>query len=434
VDYLNYKALHVYSATSLTGTVTPPASKSFSARAVLASSLANGRSEIDNVSTGHNVHAMIDSCRTLGADIEFIGDGRLVVTGTGHLKDGVTVNPGNSGVVLRLLMGATAVLRRTTFITPFTASLGRRSNSEMIDSLRALGVDVTESPDGRLPITLDGKDVHGGQVTVSSRRSSQFLSGLLFLGGLLDEPLTVTVPDELKAPAPVQITLDVLRATGVSVDAADDYRSFTVPADAHFAPAKHFTGPDPASTAALLALASAVDSTVEISHNGLAELDGVLEYLRGAGVEIEAGEQSVRVHGGGTLLPRDFDGAQAPDAVLPLAALAAHANGTSRFYNIEHIRYKECDRITDFRLELERAGIFTEEKRDELIVHGSEDGVQGGVRVDSHHDHAVVMAMSLIALRSQAGLTITDPQYVAQTYPRFFEQLQSIGGNVTPVT
>ncbi|MCD7445714.1 3-phosphoshikimate 1-carboxyvinyltransferase [Streptomyces lincolnensis] len=431
MSFIQHKALHVHPAGSLKGTVNPPASKSYSARAVLAAALAPGRSEIENIATSQNVRAMIDSCRALGAGIDYPAPDRLVVTGSGRQRDGVTVNPGNSGVVLRLLLGATAVLRRTTFMTPFSASLGRRSNSEMVDALRALGVEVTTEAEGRLPITLDGTRVHGGDVSVDSRRSSQFLSGLLFLGGLLDEPLTVRVPDELKASAPVHTTLDVLRRTGVEVTHADDFMSFHVPAGSRFEPARHSVGSDPASTAALLALASAVDSTVDIDHLGLEELDGVLEYLDDMGVSVDVGERGVRVRGGGDLRAVDFDGSKAPDAVLPLAALAAHADGTSRFHTIEHIRYKECDRISDFRRELERAGVRAEEKRDELIVHGSPEGVRGGVAVDSHYDHAVVMAMSLIGLRSREGLSVRDPQYVAQTFPDFFERLQRLGGHVT---
>ncbi|OEU88204.1 hypothetical protein DB35_17615 [Streptomyces abyssalis] len=432
MSFLRNKTLHIHPAQNLKGTIRPPASKSYSARAVLAAALAPGRSRIDNVAPSHNVRAMIDACAGLGAEIESDEPGRLVLSGTRRWRDGVTVDPGNSGIVLRLLMGATAVRRRTTFVTPYAQSLGRRGNSEMVDALRTLGVCVTTADDeGRLPVTLDGSDIHGGDVAVNSRRSSQFLSGLLYLGGLLDEPLTVTVPDELKAPAPVLTTLSVLRDAGIQVETSHDLTRYAVTRGTGFQPGHHQVGSDPASTAALLALAAAVDSDVDVEHNGLEELDGVLDHLRRAGVALDAGTSTIHVRGGGVITPVDFDGAKAPDAVLPLAALAAHADGTSRFHNIEHIRYKECDRISDFRQELLNAGIESEERHDELIVHGSPEGVPGNVTVDSHYDHAVVMAMSLVALRSRSGLTINEPQYVAQTYPGFFEHLQRIGGTVT---
>ncbi|MFC8125679.1 3-phosphoshikimate 1-carboxyvinyltransferase [Streptomyces sp. NPDC057302] len=431
-DFLQYKEVHVHPVGKLGGTLTPPASKSYSARAVLAATLAPGTSRIDNLADSLNVRAMMDCCEALGARIRRTDTGAFDVTGPDRLRDGTTLSPGNSGIVLRLLLGATAHLRRTTFMTPYVESLGRRSNQEMVDALRTLGVRCTLDGDhGRLPITLDGSGVHGGTVAVSGRRSSQFLSGLLYLGALLDAPLEVRVDDELKARPMVRTTLRVLRSAGIRIDTDEELMHYRIPADTGYHPAQYVVGSDPASTAALLAVAAAVDSSVEIRHNGLEELGGVLEYLAQIGVPVTAHESSLKVHGGGDLGPCDFDGSKAPDAVLPLAALAAHADGTSRFYNIEHLRYKECDRISDFRRELQRAGISAEEERDTLIVHGSRAGSPGDAVVDSHYDHAVVMAMSVIALRSRSGMTISDPQYVAQTYPGFFDDLQRVGGTVT---
>jgi 3-phosphoshikimate 1-carboxyvinyltransferase len=432
MDFLQYKQLRIAPADELRGSVTPPASKSSSTRAILAATLAPGDSHIDNVATSMNVRAMMKCCESLGATITDNASGGVLVTGTTRRNDGIVLCPGNSGIVLRLLMGATATLRQVTFLTPYLDSLGQRSNSEMVDALRQLGVVcATTGPDDRLPITLDGTAVHGGEVVISGRRSSQFLSGLLYLGGLLDEPLSVTVIDELKARPMVRTTVDTLRAAGVDVTASDDLMSFRMEPGSHFRPARYGVGSDPASTAALLAVAACVESRVELDRCRLEELGGVLDYLRAIGVAVDAAGSTLTVRGGNDLKALDFDGSTAPDAVLPLAALAAHADGTSRFYNIEHLRFKECDRITDFRRELERAGVAAEERRDELIIHGSPEGAPGGVTVDSHYDHGVILAMTVIALRSRSGLTIKDSQYVAQTYPRFFEDLVRLGGTVT---
>ncbi len=432
MNLLQYKRLHVHPASELSGAVAPPASKSSSARAVLAASLAPGTSTVESVATSNNVRAMMECCTALGAQLSIDDAGTLTVTGTAAMRDGQTLCPGNSGIVLRLLMGAAAMRRPVTFVTPYLDSLGRRANSEMVSALRQLGASVTANgDDGRLPITIDGSGIHGGAVSVSGRRSSQFLSGLLYLGGVLGEPLEITVVDELKAKPMVRTTLDVLRTAGVDVQASDDLMHFALDGRSTFAPARFSVGTDPASTAALLALAASVESSVDLGPQRLEELGGVLEYLREMGATIDDDGPSLTVAGGGELKPLDFDGSKAPDAVLPLAALAAHADGTSRFYNIEHLRYKECDRISDFRRELGRAGVRADEKRDELIVHGSPEGVQGGVVVDSHYDHGVVLAMSLVALRSRSGLTIKDPQYVAQTYPGFFDDLRRIGATVT---
>ena len=71
---------------------------------------------------------------------------------------------------------------------------------------------------------------------------------------------------------------------------------------------------------------------------------------------------------------------------------AVFAEGTSRFYNVENLRYKECDRITDYLNELRKAGANVEERQAEIIVHGRPEGVEGGVEINAHYDHRVIMA------------------------------------------
>jgi len=267
-----------------------------------------------------------------------------------------------------------------------------------------------------------------------SNRSSQFLSGLLYLGGLLTEPLTVVVPGEITAKAMVGTTLGVLREAGVVVEVSADWHRFRTMGRQQFCPANYHVGSDPASTAALLAVTGIVESDVVLEGFKEEELGNgaVIHHLREIGVSIEEVPSGLRVRGGGTFRAQDFDGSKAPDAVLSLAALATFAEGTSRFFNIEHLRYKECDRISDFRRELVKIGVRAEERRDELIIHGTPAGIYGNEVVDSHFDHGVIMAMSAIALRSRAGLIINDPWHVGQTYPEFFGDLRSIGAEIRP--
>jgi len=138
----------------------------------------------------------------------------------------------------------------------------------------------------------------------------------------------------------------------------------------------------------------------------------------------------VRVQGNGRLKAGEFDGDAFTDGVLAMVAAAVFAEGTSRFYNVENLRYKECDRITDFLTELRKAGADVEERRDEIIVHGKPEGVAGGAVIDSHFDHRVIMALSIVGLRAKEPIVIRDAHHVAKSYPNFFEHLTSLGGRV----
>ena len=139
---------------------------------------------------------------------------------------------------------------------------------------------------------------------------------------------------------------------------------------------------------------------------------------------------NVHVQSQGKLKAVEFDGDAATDAVLAMVAAAVFAEGTSRFYNVENLRYKECDRITDYVTELRKAGADVEERQAEIIVHGRPEGVEGGVEINAHYDHRVIMALTVVGLRSKQPIRIKDAHHVAKSYPIYFDHLQALGAQV----
>ena len=114
------------------------------------------------------------------------------------------------------------------------------------------------------------------------------------------------------------------------------------------------------------------------------------------------------------------------DCIPVLVAAACFAEGESVFYNIEGLHYKESDRIDDLCAELRRAGCAVSPRQDAIIVQGQPQGVEGGVTVDGHSDHRLLMALAIVALRSRRGLTLTGVEHIAKSYPRFFTDLQNL--------
>ena len=70
---------------TLKGIVTIPADKSVSHRAVIFSSLAQGKSIIKNFSDGADPHSSLEICKQLGADIN-IDSSTITIVSDGKLK------------------------------------------------------------------------------------------------------------------------------------------------------------------------------------------------------------------------------------------------------------------------------------------------------------------------------------------------------------
>ncbi|WP_411343109.1 3-phosphoshikimate 1-carboxyvinyltransferase [Paenibacillus sp. WLX1005] len=416
----------------LKGEIGALSSKNYTTRYLLVAALADGTSTIHFPAHSEDSDAMRRCIRDLGAVLEE-DDEKIVITGFGSKpRDVKELNVGNAGAVLRFLMAIAALCPDVTFVNTYPDSLGKRPHDDLIESLGQLGVQV-EHQNGRLPITIRGGQPKGGKLTVSGSVSSQYLSALLFLTPLLEEDSEITVLNDLKSKVVVGQTLEVLAQAGIVIEASDDLMHYRVRGRQQYKAQEYTVQGDYPGSAAVLAAAAVTTSDVIIHRLPVESKQGekaVVDVLQMMQVPLTHDNDIVHVKGNATLKAVEFDGDAATDAVLAMVAAAVFAEGTSRFYNVENLRYKECDRITDYLNELRKAGANVEERQAEIIVHGRPEGVEGGVTIDAHYDHRVIMALSIVGLRAKAPIRIQDAHHVAKSYPQYFDHIAALGAKV----
>jgi 3-phosphoshikimate 1-carboxyvinyltransferase len=416
----------------LEGEIQALSSKNYTTRYLLVSALAEGTSTILYPAHSEDGEAMRRCIRDLGAVVKEDSE-KIVITGFGryphHTKE---LNVGNAGAVLRFIMSIAALLPEVNFVNAYPQSLGKRPHDDLITALQSMGVEI-EHENGRLPMTIRGGNPRGGKIQVSGSVSSQFLSSLLFLTPLLDENSEIEVLHDLKSKVVIGQTLEVLAQAGIIVEASDDLMHYRIPGKQKYKAQTYTVQGDYPGSAAILAAASVTESDV-IVHRLMEESKqgerAVVDVLRAMNVPLTHNNGIVHVKGNGRLTAGVFDGDEFTDGVLAMVAAAVFAEGTSRFYNVENLRFKECDRITDYLAELRKTGARVEEKRDEIIVHGRPEGVEGGVEIDAHFDHRVIMALTIVGLRCEHPIRIKDAHHVAKSYPQYFDHLKSLGAKV----
>jgi 3-phosphoshikimate 1-carboxyvinyltransferase len=422
----------IYPSSFLEGTVAAPPSKNYTSRYIWLAALTQGETRIDRPALNDDARSLILACRQLGAQI-FEDQERLIVRGFGHNPRPIKeLNPGNGGLVLRLLLALGVWLPDVTYRTDFIDSLGKRPQGDLLKALESLEVDV-ESNDGRLPIRLQGHGVTGGtQVAVSGGVSSQFATALLLVAPLFPLGLSLRVVDGLRSRPPLETTLEVMSEAGVTVNADWERLIFTVaPGQRYKAGIRRVPGDYPAA-AALFAAAAILPSRVRVeelyedAQGERAIISGLIEM--GADLKVESG--AVEIRGGKALKGVQFNGDKATDGVLALSAAAAYAQGETRFYGVGNLRFKESDRIGDFGNELHKIGIRMDAKSEEFTVIGAPQGYLGGVEIEAHHDHRIIMAATVIALRTERGLTIRGAEHVSKSYPNFFDDLRTLGAKI----
>ncbi|MCK4887302.1 MAG: 3-phosphoshikimate 1-carboxyvinyltransferase, partial [Planctomycetes bacterium] len=235
----------------LKGSVSVPASKSHTIRAVAVASLAKGQSRIINPLISSDSVSAANCYKALGADIDTTDKTCWKVTGTGgNIKPPADIiDVGNSGTTLRIAAGSAALVKDNNKIR-FTGDeqIQSRPIGPLLDSLSDLGAKAVSIKDnGKAPIEITGT-LNGGQTTLECV-TSQYLSSLLLCCPLAagDSEINVTLLNE---PDYVQMTLDWLDKQGIKyqndkmkkfiIQGNQSYSGFELPVPADFSSATFF--------------------------------------------------------------------------------------------------------------------------------------------------------------------------------------------------
>jgi 3-phosphoshikimate 1-carboxyvinyltransferase len=439
------KIVRVHPSGPLKGTILPPSSKYHTLRYILAAFLAPGVSTIYYPAINDDTDVLLQACSLLGAHIhiESQADGRqiLSIRGTGGIlrtPPNATIDVGNAGAVLRLLLGICVLSPEAiTFTTPYPESLGRRPNADLLQALAQLGATVeSQTGEGTLPIKIRGSQIHGGKVRISGKKSSQYISALLFLAPLLEEGLEIEIVDELTSASFLDLTIEILEEAGITVITEERYRHYVVPGMQQYQPGEYVIPGDYPSAAALLAALAIAKGEITLAnlHPGDANGEAILEAFSEMGVQITRTEDTITARCHEPLYGIVVDGNKTIDSVPVIAAAACFANTASRIYNVANLRLKESDRINDLAMELNKAGCHVVPSADSIEIHPTgQDSIEGGVDLDAHADHRLIEAFVAVGLGSNHPITISNAFHIAKSYPQFFDDLIGFGAKIDQV-
>jgi 3-phosphoshikimate 1-carboxyvinyltransferase len=415
----------------VTGVVHAPPSKSYTHRAIILGALASGRTEIESPLLSDDTLYTIEACRRLGIEIKQEED-RLLITGCdGHppVNTDQTLFVGNSGTTLRLMAGV-AALADATVVLDGDSFLRRRPVDDLLTALSGLGIPARAlKSNGCPPIEVRGGNLRGGEISIRGDVSSQPISSLLMVAPFATEALKLTVTGKLHSRPYIAMTLDVMQDFGISV-VNHQLRTFAVRNDRGYRGRRFRIEGDYTSAAYFLAAGAIGGGPVTVDNLKIFSQQGdrqLLTLLTLMGCTVDYLDDRVEVSRQGELSPIRVDMGDYPDIVPTLAVVAAFAHGRSEIVNIEHLRFKETDRIRGTTHALGRMGIRTEVHGDTMVIHG---GTPRGTQLESFSDHRLAMSFVIAALFADGDSMINDAEVVTKSYPRFYDNLANLGSKI----
>ncbi|MBX3193081.1 MAG: 3-phosphoshikimate 1-carboxyvinyltransferase [Labilithrix sp.] len=439
----------------LVGSVPVPSDKSIGHRALLLSSLCEGKSKITGFSYGEDNVSTANAMRAMGLVIDDVATsagkaaGEIHVTGGGLFglrAPNDALDCGNSGTTMRLLTGLLAAQRFASTLVG-DASLMKRPMKRVVGPLRSRGAVIDGKPhptkEGDLlpPLVVgplpEGKHLEAleyeSPVSSAQVKSAVLLSGLYAHGGTWFKEPTLSRDHTERMLHALGVPLRTM-GTMIELDPGNWDGKM---------PAFDVAIPGDASAAAFLLVAAQITPGSRVTVRGVGTnptRTGLFEIARhmGAGLEIvpqgdQAGEpigeitawsQPLRgVLVGGELVPRAID-------EIPIAcALAARASGTTTIRDAEELRVKESDRIATMAAVLRAFGVTCEELPDGLVIEGREGPLQPA-EIASKGDHRIAMTAAVLALLGSGPSRVTDCDCIATSFPRFVGTLRALGARI----
>lgn len=409
---------------TLQGTITIPADKSISHRAVIFSSLAKGKSIIKNFSTGQDPHSTLKIFKTLGIDIQEQNDKTtLIVNSTGVLSKSLEkLDCGNSGTTMRLISG---VLAGQNFDSELIGdeSLSKRPMKRIIEPLTLMGANILSNYN-KAPLKIKASKLHSINYN-SPIASAQVKSCILLAGLFADGKTSITEPylsrnhtELLMKYMNAKISID---KTTVSIEKSE-LKPIEIEICGDISSAAYF----------IVAALIVPNSKIILKNVGLNPTrTGILDIVKQMGGNFEilsqkevCGElvgdikieysQLKATEISGEIIPRLID-------ELPIiAVLATQAEGKTKISDAQDLRNKESDRISTIVRELKKLGAKIQETPDGMIIQGKTELI-GDCEVETYHDHRLAMSLYVAGLITKKEITINGFEWVDISFPEFEE-------------
>jgi 3-phosphoshikimate 1-carboxyvinyltransferase len=297
--------------------------------------------------------------------------------------------------------------------------LHQRPFGQLFKALRHFNVTIDSNAD-TLPATVHPQSVTGASIKLRDLPSSQIITALMLAGLWMKNDLEMILPESTPSLPYIMMTFKLMKRLGLSTE----YNGNRI----------HVAGSQPNldwnlrvekdfSAASYWVVFGLLHGTKIVFPNiTLPSLQGderIFHIADQVGAHIMLFSDRLELLG--TVKKGiDIDANDIPDLVPALSILAMFAPEKSRITNIKHLEYKESNRISAIRTNVELLGGKTNYHDGNLEIIPNTNYTSAALQ--SFNDHRIAMSFAIAGTRIP-GTCIKGPECVKKSYPNFWQDL-----------
>ena len=414
--YIDMKQYRLTAPCRLEATISLPASKSISNRALIIYALSGGKNMPSNLSDCDDTEVIINALRNMPEEIDIKA----------------------AGTAMRFMTAYLSVMEGTHILTG-TERMKHRPISILVDALRKLGANIEYvGTEGYPPLRITGQSLNGGLLEIPGNVSSQYISALLMIAPMLKEGMTLHLLGDIISRPYIDLTLWMMGEFGADAEWFSNDTIVVKPQP--YKSRDYFIESDWSGASywyEMMALCADKRSEVKLTGlmDGSKQGDSTTRYifsLLGVKTQFESKQagiaQTVTLKQNGRCVPKlEYDFINAPDLAQTFVVTCAAKGIPFHFKGLSTLKIKETDRIEALKTEMRKLGyVLQDHNNSELIWDGERCDPSFEQGIDTYEDHRMALAFAPYAFLHDK-LIINNPQVVTKSYPHYWEDLRLAG-------
>ncbi|MFV0571544.1 MAG: 3-phosphoshikimate 1-carboxyvinyltransferase [Xanthomarina gelatinilytica] len=341
----------------------------------------------------------------------------------------------HAGTAMRFLTAYFAFQKGREVVLTGSDRMKERPIKILVDALRELGADISYlETEGFPPLKINGKNPTKNKVTLQANVSSQYISALLLIAPKQEHGLELTLEGNITSVPYIEMTLRLLEELGIETSfkgqtikvnqqSAINNQIATVESD--WSSASYFYS--------IIAL-SKVGTKITLSSYKAHSLQGDAVL---ADIYLQFGVKTTfktnrlvlqKVEKLNNLSLIELDLSNSPDIAQTITVTCFALGLECILTGLHTLKIKETDRLLALKTEIEKLGGMVTITTNSLHLKAS-NKLKSQVAIATYNDHRMAMAFAPLALKT--SLIINKAEVVSKSYPGFWNDLKTIGFQIS---
>lgn len=342
------------------------------------------------------------------------------------------IDVGHAGTAMRFLTAYFAALPGSSVVLTGSQRMKQRPIGILVDALRALGAEINYlEQKGYPPLAIEGTHLKGGQITMSGKVSSQYLTALMLVATKFDQGLTINIQSGLTSLPYLTMTASMIQELGATASVTEESITIKGPIlrqEMHWNVESDWSGAS--YWFSMVALNEnwevGLEYLNEKSLQGDRAIADLFETL-GVSSEFDHKQQQVWLKPNNKPIPESiaWDLSYTPDLAQTIAVCCFGLGVSCHLSGLHTLKIKETDRLQALAVELTKLGATVEIRDHSLSLAARSGPIKPDVTIETYNDHR--MAMAFAPLVSQVPVIIAHPEVVSKSYPNFWKDMVKAG-------